>query len=149
MRLRPNAGSMPGRVIHAKSILPALQMYKCSSSLTATILKTELTTPSELQPPTHPPTAILKRVKAGHLHVHENNSGLLSAFLRLRLIYKSARTVSDLHISQYLWTLSAFVSAHILGHFTVHMLADHKHVQSTTTCIIYSARMVSQSGWLG
>lgn len=39
----------------------------------------------------------------------------------------------DLHISQYLWTLSIFVSAHIFGRFTMHMLADHKLVQSTST----------------
>lgn len=55
----------------------------------------ELTTPSDLQPPTHPPTVILEGVTAGHLHVHMNSSGLLSAFLRVRLIYKSARTISD------------------------------------------------------
>lgn len=44
------------------------------------------------------PRAMLEGVRAGHLHVHMNSSGLLTAFLRPGLIYKSACTVSDLHI---------------------------------------------------
>lgn len=97
--------------------------------LTKTNLRMKLTTPSDLQPPTHQPTAISDGVKAWHLHVHMNNSGLYFAFLCQRQIYKSACTISDLHISGYLWTLCAFVSVHIYWHFTVHMLAGHKHVQ--------------------
>lgn len=89
--------------------------------LTTTIHKMELTTPSDLQPPTHPPTAMLERVTAGHLHVHMTNSGLFPTFLGLKLIYKSARTVSDLHISLYLWTLSACVSVSTLTTITTTM----------------------------
>lgn len=44
------------------------------------------------------PRAMLEGVRAGHLQVHMNNSGLLTAFLRPGLIYKSACAVSDLHI---------------------------------------------------
>lgn len=92
----------------------------------------ELTTPSDLQPLTHPLTASLEKVTAGHLKVHMNNSGLLSAFLHLRLINKSACAITALHISLYLWTLSTSVSAHVFGHFTLDILAEHKHAQSTT-----------------
>lgn len=102
-RLKPNVGSMPAMLL--------IQTQVCTHPIITDvhILKMELTTPCDLQPPTHPPAAILEGVTAGHLHVHMSNSGLLSAFLRLRLIYKSACAVSHLHISQHLWTLSAFV----------------------------------------
>lgn len=127
MRLKPNVGNTQNQVCLHPIITD-------SSSLTTTIHKMELTTPSDLQPPTHPPTAILEGVTAGHLHVHMNSSGLLSAFLRVRLIYKSARRISDPCNSPNLWTLSAFVSAHIF--FTVHVLAEHKPAQSTTVFTI-------------
>lgn len=68
----------------------------------------EQTTPSDLRPLTHPPAACQAKVTAGHLQVHMSYSGLLSAFLHLRLISESALTGSGPHISPrgVVWDIS-------------------------------------------
>lgn len=111
---------------------PIITNVRISSLLTA-ILKMQLTTRSDLRPPTHPPTVMLEGVTAGHLHIHMNNCGLLSAFLSLRPIYKSACTVFwSAHFSVFMDIVHICVSTYF-GRFTMHMLADHKLVQSTST----------------
>lgn len=68
------------------------------------------------------PRAMLEGVRAGHLQVHMNNSGLLTTFLRPGLIYKSACAVSDLHIFSVFMDI---VCIHVSMYFSCWLLCEY------------------------